>query len=271
MNTPGRILLFLAVLALAPLPATAQERHAITPADRTNPLSEVISGYYFGTLKTRAVQDDDFDNPGIRWLEEGEKLWMQAAGPMQKSCANCHGKSTVALVGAATAYPKFDRAAGKVINIEQRINICRQQHMSVSPWSYDSKEMLSMATFVRGQSRGLPVNVRIDGPAQTAFLLGKKEYQAKIGQYDLACADCHDVRYGKVMNTQVLSQGHANGFPAYHMGERTVVSLHQQFRQCNKSVRAEARQPGAEEYVALELYLAWRGNGLTIETPAVRP
>jgi sulfur-oxidizing protein SoxA len=36
-------------------------------------------------------------------------------------------------------------------------------------------------------------------------------------------------------------------------------------------VRAEPREIGAGEYVALELYLAWRGNGLPIETPAVRP
>jgi sulfur-oxidizing protein SoxA len=36
-------------------------------------------------------------------------------------------------------------------------------------------------------------------------------------------------------------------------------------------MRAEPFGAGSPEYIALELYLAWRGNGLPIETPAVRP
>jgi L-cysteine S-thiosulfotransferase len=273
MTFPGRtsLLLLLAALMLAPVPVSAQERYSILPADRSNPLNELTSGYYFGSLKTRSVQDDDFDNPGVRWMEEGEAIWAQAAGSSQKSCATCHGKSSEAMVGVAAGYPKFDRAAGKVINIEQRINLCRQQQMAAPIWPFESKELLAMTVFVRSQSRGLPGNVGVDGPAQTAFLAGKREYQTKIGQYDLSCADCHDIRYGKIMDSQVLSQGHGNGFPGYNLRERTVMSLHRQFRQCNRTVRAEPREIGSDEYVALELYLAWRGNGLPIETPAVRP
>jgi sulfur-oxidizing protein SoxA len=42
------------------------------------------------------------------------------------------------------------------------------------------------------------------------------------------------------------------------------------FEWCNTSVRAEPYPLGSDEYVDLELYLAWRGRGLPVETPAIR-
>ena len=42
------------------------------------------------------------------------------------------------------------------------------------------------------------------------------------------------------------------------------------FEWCNTSVRAEPYPFGADAYVDLELYLAWRALGLPVETPAVR-
>ena len=41
-------------------------------------------------------------------------------------------------------------------------------------------------------------------------------------------------------------------------------------RDCNKMVRAQPYAWGAEENIDIELYLAWRGRGLPVETPAVR-
>ena len=37
-----------------------------------------------------------------------------------------------------------------------------------------------------------------------------------------------------------------------------------------RDVRAVPYADGADEYVELELYLAWRARGLPVETPAVR-
>ena len=39
---------------------------------------------------------------------------------------------------------------------------------------------------------------------------------------------------------------------------------------CMKNIRAKPLPYGHEDYVALELYVAWRGNGLKVETPAYR-
>jgi len=36
-------------------------------------------------------------------------------------------------------------------------------------------------------------------------------------------------------------------------------------------MRAEVLPFGADDYVDLEIFLAWRARGMPIETPAVRP
>ena len=38
-------------------------------------VSSKISGYYFAEPSTRAIQDDDFINPGFLWVEIGKKVW----------------------------------------------------------------------------------------------------------------------------------------------------------------------------------------------------
>jgi sulfur-oxidizing protein SoxA len=42
------------------------------------------------------------------------------------------------------------------------------------------------------------------------------------------------------------------------------------FDWCNTSVRAEPYPLGSDEYVNLELFMAWLGRGLPVETPAIR-
>ena len=70
------------------------------------------------------------------------------------------------------------------------------------------------------------------------------------------------------MNT--LSQGQSNGFPVFRLKWQKPGSIHRRFKGCNKQVRAKPFKIGSDVYNNLELYLAWRGNGLTVETPAVR-
>jgi len=49
-----------------------------------------------------------------------------------------------------------------------------------------------------------------------------------------------------------------------------VGSLQRRMRACLSGIRAEMLPYGAQEYLDLELYLAWRAQGLPIETPGVR-
>jgi sulfur-oxidizing protein SoxA len=67
-----------------------------------------------------------------------------------------------------------------------------------------------------------------------------------------------------------LSQGHGNGFPAYRLEWQGMGSLHRRLRDCDTGVRAEPLPYGDPLYIAVELYLAARSNGLELESPAIR-
>lgn len=239
-------------------------------APEGSPLSELISGYYFRTPETRELQDDDFMNPAFIWMERGAELWSTAEGEAGKACTTCHEDAEDSMTGVGASYPKYHEASGKLINLEQRINLCRTENMQAEPWKWESDELLGMTAYVKHQSKGMPVNVSIDGPAAPFFEKGKDFYYQRRGQLDMACATCHEVNYGMYIRADLLSQGHSNGFPTYRLKWQKIGSLHRRMRGCNSQVRAERYPYGADEYVNLELYLAWRGQGLPVETPAVR-
>ena len=64
-------------------------------------------------------------NPGMLWVERGEKLWRTPAGAADTSCASCHGEARVAMRGVAARYPAHDAATGRVLDLEARIDDCR--------------------------------------------------------------------------------------------------------------------------------------------------
>ena len=100
---------------------------------------------------------------------------------------------------------------------------------------------------------------------------GEALYRQRIGQLDLACAQCHDERAGKRLGSSPIPQGHANGYPVYRLEWQGLGSLQRRLRNCMTGVRAEPHAYGAQALLELELYLAWRDRGMPIETPAVRP
>ena len=174
------------------------------------------------------------------------------------------------MVGVATRYPKYDAAQGRLIDLHQQIDRCRTEQQHLEPADYESEELLSLATLVGYQSRGLPFDVAIDGAAAPFFAAGEAYYYQRRGQMNLACHHCHEWNAGQMLRGDRLSQGHGNGYPAYRLEWQEVGSLHRRLRFCNQGVRAVQHPFGAPEYVNLALYLAWRSGQLPIETPAVR-
>ena len=263
----GLAAMMLSVFAIG---GAAQERKSIAPRDRENPLRKLISGYYFGSLETRALQDDDFDNPGFRWVQLGESLWSKAEGEAQKACSTCHRSASDTMRGIAVSYPKFDAEAGT-----------RHQSRAAHQCAARIRCRLPLGLWLGGIAgddrlcaravQGNPGQCQIDGPAKPVFDAGKQLYESRMGQLGMSCALCHDKHYDRSLRGYSISQGHSNGFPAYQLETKTFVSLHGKFDACFGRMRAEPFAQGSPEYVGLELYLAWRGNGLPIETPAVRP
>jgi len=233
-------------------------------------VGEAYSDYLVSTPQTRAIQDDDLQNPSFLWVDQGQTLWSKAEGEAGKSCADCHKDATKSMKGVGTTYPKWDQEAGKALNLELRINRCRTKNMKAKAWKYESDQMIGMTAYVRMQSRGMPVKVSIDGPAKAVYERGKAFYFQRRGLLDMSCANCHVDNLGNYVRSDLLGQGNTNGFPTYRLKWQKLGTLHRRFRGCNTQVRAEPYKRGSDEYVALELYLAHRGNGLKIETPSVR-
>lgn len=231
---------------------------------------EVKSGYAYISEETRAMQDDEFANPGMPTVERGAKLFRQT-GQNGKSCASCHGENGEHLSKAGIArYPVFDAELNKPVTLQERINICWEDRMDEIPYVYDCTELVALETYVRHLAKGEPVNVDVNGALRAYFEKGREVYNTRFGQTGMACVHCHDDHAGQYLRGQLLSQGQSNGFPEYRLGSGKVTSLHGRFSECFRAFRAEPFEAGSEEYVNLEIYLNARGNGLPIETPAVR-
>jgi sulfur-oxidizing protein SoxA len=228
------------------------------------------SGYVYAEPQTRAMQDDDFSNPGFLWVDKGKTLFNTVEGSAGKSCASCHGADGAGLKGVAATYPKFVPALGRVVDIEQRIDDERTSKMGATALQWESDGLLALTAFVKLQSRGLPVAVVTGGPAHPAWLAGKKFYETRRGQLDMSCAECHVQNNDRKLRTETLSQGQTNDFPVYRLSWQTLGSVQRRFRECNEQIRAEPLAYGSAEYVALELYVASRGQGLPLEAPGVR-
>ena len=239
-----------------------------TPADG-NPLRKLISGWHYRNPETRDLQTDDFENPGFIMVDTGLEMWETPAGTSNQSCADCHG-GPESFKGLRAAMPKWHEPGQRPLTLEQWINWSRVEHQGADPWEWESPEMLGMTALITLQSRGMPVDVQTDGPMAEWWKKGEELYYTRTGQLNFACASCHEENNGRMLRADHLSQGHINGFPVYRLKWQGMGSIHRRFRGCVKDTRAETYPVGSDEFIALELYVAWRGEGLSVEGPSVR-
>lgn len=232
-------------------------------------LDTVYSGWLFREEETRALQKDDFDNPGMVFVDRGLDRWNKVEGEAGKSCAACH-EGPESMAGLRAVTPRVDAETGKLMLIEDYINECRTERMGAEAWKVTSDPMKDMLALISMQSRGLPVNVAIDGPAAPFWEQGKAMYYTRFGQLEMSCANCHEDNFGHMIRADHLSQGQVSGFPLYRLKDAGMVTAQQRFKGCVRDTRAETFEPGSDEFKALELYVASRGNGLSVEGVGVR-
>lgn len=273
---------FLVCAALAALPAMADENAELVvngeiemtvraPApDHLEGLDEIVSGWVYRSDETQQVQMDDFDNPGMIWVEAAREKFAEPIGAGGESCATCHEGGPESLDTVRATYPKWDEAAGEVQTVEMQVNECVTERMGAEEWKYTGDDMVNMVALLSSVARGKPVNVAIDGPAQSTWEQGKEMYYTRYGQLELSCASCHEDNHGNYIRADHLSQGQINGFPTYRLKNAKLNAVHSRFKGCVRDTRAETFSPGSPEFVALELYVASRGNGLSVEGPSVR-
>jgi len=233
------------------------------------PLEKLFSGWRFRSKETQSLQTDDFDNPSFVFVEDGEALFDKVDGSEGKSCSSCH-EDVAEFKGLRPTLPRWNEAKGKLYSMEQYVNDCRVDRMGAEKWKWTGTNMTAMTSLISLQSRGMPISVATDGPAAEILAKGKEIYYTRVGQLDMSCANCHEDNYGAYIRADHLSQGQINGFPTYRLKNTKMNSIHARFKGCMKNIRAQPFKPGSAEFQALELYVASRGNGLSVESPSVR-
>ncbi|MHC1947528.1 sulfur oxidation c-type cytochrome SoxA [Bradyrhizobium sp. UFLA06-06] len=229
------------------------------------------SGYSFMSADSKAMQDEDTANPGMLSVLDGEALWTRKTGTANKACADCHNDASASMRGVAAHYPAFDKALGKPVDLEGRINLCRSNHQQVSPFAYESRELLALTAYVARQSRGMPITAG-DDPELAPFVeQGHALFMQRQGQLNLGCTNCHDDNWDKKLAGSAITQGQPTGYPLYRLEWQALGSLQRRLRACITGIRAQAYDYGSPELVELELYLMTRARGMPVETPAVRP
>jgi sulfur-oxidizing protein SoxA len=268
----GALAVMLAVACAQPEPAQPQ---AVNPGSAPGPAVAAPdarrSGFEFMSPQTQAMQRDDMQNPGMLSVAEGEQLWTRPDGASRRACADCHAGESRTLRGVAARYPAFDAAGGRPINLQQRINLCRERRQRGAPWPLESRELLGLEAYVAHQSHGLPLAPPRDPRLQPHVARGQALYLQRIGQLNLSCAQCHDERAGLRLGGSLIPQAHPTGYPLYRLEWQALGSLQRRLRNCMAGVRAQVPAYGDAELVDLELYLAARAAGMALEAPAVRP
>lgn len=221
--------------------------------------------------ETRAMQEDDTANPGMLAVLDGEELWARPPAAGAPACAACHGDARLTMKGVAARHPAWSERAGRPVDLAARVNLCRTERQGAGALAPESRDLLALTGFVAHQSRGLPIAPPEDPRLAPARERGRTLFGRRMGQLDLACAQCHDDHWGRRLAGAAVPQAHPTGYPIYRLEWQAMGSLQRRLRGCLTGIRAEPFPPGAPEYVELELFLMERARGLAMETPAVRP
>ncbi|MFN3844911.1 MAG: sulfur oxidation c-type cytochrome SoxA [Paracoccaceae bacterium] len=239
------------------------------PPHLSGVMDTIYSGWLYREDETRALQRDDFDNPGMVYVDRAMDSWNKAQGAKGESCAGCH-EGPESMKGLRAVTPRVDAQTGALMTVENYVNKCVTERMGLEAWGMTGDKMKDMMALISMQSRGELVNVAIDGPAAPFWEAGKEIYYTRFGQLEMSCANCHEDNQGHFIRADHLSQGQINGFPVYRLKDAGILSAQQRFVGCVRDTRAETFKPDSAEFKALELYVASRGNGLSVEGVSVR-
>ena len=209
------------------------------------------------------------NNPAyIDTMEKGEKLFNTpfANGNRYGNCLENGG------IAIRHTYPKYDPETDSLKTIESEINRCRIEN-GEEPLPLSGDDMAAISAYIASTSNGQPIAINIPNEdAQKQYQMGKQIFYARRGQLNISCANCHLDNSGMIFQKQVLSPalGHPTHFPAYKQSWNGLGTLHQQFDDCFKRVQAKPLGAQSEAYKALEYFLNYISNGITVQAPDSR-
>ena len=137
-----------------------------------------------GIAKYREMIADG--NPAELYEAKGEALWKQAAGPKQATLERCDlGLGPGVVKGAYARLPRYFADTDRVQDVESRLMTCMQTlqgfdpaELVNTPFGQGRKaDLVALATFVSGESKGVKVDVQPRHPKEREMLaLGRRAF-----------------------------------------------------------------------------------------------
>ncbi len=239
-----------------------------------------------GIEKYREMLGDD--NPAELYEARGEILWKKAAGPKNVSLEKCDlGLGPGVVKGAYAKTPRYFADAGRVMDIESRINWCRETIQGFStadivkkPFGSADKpsEIEDLLAYVVTASKGMKISPPNSHPKELeAFALGEALFHLRAGPYDFSCGTCHAVD-GMRIRLQELpnltktadAKGAYTGWPAYRVSTSRLHSMQWRINDCFRQQRFPEPKYMSESVNALITYLAVMGEGAEYKGPALK-
>jgi sulfur-oxidizing protein SoxA len=226
-------------------------------------------------------------NPADLYEMAGEELWKKPMGPKNATLQKCDlGKGPGVVKGAAAELPRYFKDTNKVQDLESRLVTCM-----VRLQGYDANEIITagfekgkrkdveaVVAYVVANSKGMPIKVSIKHPKEKEmYELGKKSFFYQGGPMDFSCASCH-AENGKRIRLQDLPnitepKGAAMGWgywPAYRVSSGNFWTMQRRLNDCYRQQRFPEPVYISDNTIALSMYMAFTGNGGTIETPGLK-
>ncbi|MHA6252532.1 c-type cytochrome [Oceanobacillus sp. CAU 1775] len=150
-----------------------------------------------------SLDDLDPEDPMTEYILYGDELFSESNTVMSEhvgnelSCASCHANGGMAqsnsMVGVVPNFPEFNKRAGTVFTIEDRINGCMIRSMNGEKLEEDSREMRSMVAFLTYISEGIEIGEEVPWRVpsnmpeipEPDFVNGEELYE------QLNCMTCH--------------------------------------------------------------------------------
>lgn len=227
-------------------------------------------------------------NPAELYELRGEELWKTPRGPNKATLQACDlGLGPGVIQGAYVKMPRYFADTGRVEDLESRLLTCittlqgltREEALKVRFGSVEQKsDMEALVAYVVGQSRGLPIAVRLDHPLEKeAYEIGKRIFFFRAGPYDFACATCHSedgrrIRLQDLPNLtkHIGAQRAYATWPAYRVSQGELRTMQWRLNDCYRQQRFPEPKFGSDVTVALLTYLAVNGNGGKYDGPGIK-
>jgi sulfur-oxidizing protein SoxA len=218
---------------------------------------------------------DPTNNPAMVLADDAEGFW-STRGPLGKACADCHESGVArAMRGVATRYPRFVKAYGRVMSVEDFLAVHGPETTGHALAS-ESSDNLTMTVLVKRASNGLPVSVDLTSPeARAALARGKANFYRRVGERNHSCADCHtpEGAAGKFLGGRLLADvriGLTKHFPTWRTDRAELWDMRKRFQWCMTPLGMNMLAADSIEYAELELYLTAFDNGKPLSVPGIR-